>query len=88
MKRVKIEIYFQASLCAELEELRSNETSLREQLEMSNKAQEQYKETMKGLESKLSELLDGRASEVDTVVTQLKQAEQVLHMLTFFQNQL
>ena len=65
-------------MSAELEELRSNETSLREQLEMSNKAQEQYKETMKGLESKLSELLDGRASEVDSVVTQLKQAEQVL----------
>ena len=75
-------------MCTELEELRSNETSLREQLEMSNKAQEQYKETMKGLESKLSELLDGRASEVDSVVTQLKQAEQVLHVLTFFQNQL
>ena len=71
-------------MSAELEELRSNETSLREQLEMSTKAQEKYKETMKGLESKLSELLDGRASEVDSVVTQLKQAEQVLHMLTFF----
>ena len=75
---LKKETLFQANSSAEIEELRCSETSLKEQLEMSNKAQEQYKETIKGLESKLSQLLDGRASEVDSVVTQLKQAEQVL----------
>ena len=67
----------QTSLCEEIEELRCNETSLRDQLEMSNQLQKQYKETIAGLESRLTQLLDGRASEVDSVVSQLKQAEQV-----------
>lgn len=44
---------------------------------MSSQLQKQYRETIKGLESRLTQLLDGRASDVDSVVTQLKQAEQV-----------
>ena len=67
----------------EIEELRCNETSLRDQLEMSNQSQKQYKETIAGLESRLTQLLAGRSSEVDGVVSQLKQAEQVGHGAVF-----
>ena len=78
VQTVKIGI-LQSSLCEEIEELRCNETSLRDQLEMSNQSQKQYKETIAGLETRLTQLLAGRSSEVDGVVSQLKQAEQVGH---------